>query len=228
MAKKDRQTVGRNTVSGRALLDIIERVERIREEKKSLGEQESAVLAEAKAAGYDPKTIRNVIKRRSIDSAKYEEAQASFDVYMHAIGMSHETPLFRAVGLMSVDLTSREEVIEALKLLVPATGEIIVASPGGGRVRLWRDDEGAAQAEDYVEKPKPSPAQLKRSATVSRLHELPDVDDDGARELGVQAGKARAPITQNPFPRDDSRRDAFDRGWREANWGVGTRPEDDE
>lgn len=228
MAKKGRQTIGRNTVSGRALLDIIERVERIREEKKSLGEQESAVLAEAKATGYDPKTIRNVLKRRSVDSAKYEEAQASFDVYMHAIGMSHETPLFRAVGLMNVDLTSREEVIEALKLLVPATGEIIVASPGGGRVRLWRDDDGIAQAEDYVEKPKPPPSQPKRSATVSRLYELPDVDEDGARSLGFEAGKSSAPITQNPFPRDDARRDAFDRGWREASWGGSSTQGDDE
>ncbi len=126
MAKRGTQTVGRNTVAGRALLEGIERIERIREAKKQLSEDEKLEMQTLSAAGYNTKTIRTVIQRRAMKPADLEEAQSNLDMYLHAIGMAHETPLFRAVGMMSVDLAARDEVIEAFKLLVPASGEIIV------------------------------------------------------------------------------------------------------
>lgn len=222
------QPIGRNTISGRALAGIVEEVERIRAEKKALGEQETAVLSAAKAAGFDPATIRDVLKVRAAKPAALEEAQEKLDMYLHAIGMKHETPLFRSVGMMNVDLAARDEVINAFKLLVPHSGEIIV-KVGSQPVRLWRDENGEAHAEDVDETPtgpsrqKPTPGMPSRSTK-----DVPAVDDAGAHDLGAQAYRDNQPITSNPFPYDDRRRRSFDRGWREASGTDGMGPEEDE
>lgn len=224
MAKQ--QSIGRNTVSGRQLLDFIERIERVREDKKQLAEDEKLIFAELNAAGFTPARVRDVLKRRAAKPADLEEAQAQLDMYLHAIGMASETPLFRAVGQMSVDLAARDEVIAALKLLVPIEGEIIVRI-GKQPVRLYRDKEGEAQAEDVVDKPKP--ASKPASAAPERpRREVPDVDAAGARALGRLAHKENQPITANPFPWDDKRRSEFDAGWREASGTDGMGPEEDD
>lgn len=220
------KTIGRNTVSGRLLLTFVERIERIREDKKQLGEDEKLVFAELKAAGFTPARVRDVLKRRAAKPADLEEAQAQLDMYLHAIGMATETPLFRAVGQMEVDLAARDEVIEAFKLLVPTEGEIIVKI-GAQPVRLYRNASGEAVAEDIVEKPKP--ASKPASSTPERhKRDVPDVDAAGARQLGRDAYKGNQPITANPFPWDDKRRAEFDGGWREASGTDGMGPEEDE
>lgn len=227
MAKRGTQTIGRNTVAGRALLEGIERIERLREAKKELNNEEKLVMAEMTAAGYIAATIRNVLKRRSMKPADLEEAQANLEMYLHAIGMAHETPLFRAVGMMNVDLAARDEVIEAFKLLVPASGEIIVRI-GAQPVRLWRDDSGIAHAEDIDDAPAPASQPKKPGGVPGReKRAVPDVDEDGAHNLGRLAYHENQPITANPFPWDDPRRAAFDRGWREASGTDGMGPEED-
>lgn len=137
-------------IAGQQLLAYIERIESVRAEKKQLSDDEKSIFAEAKAAGFNPKRIRNVLKRRSVKQADLEEAEAELDVYLHAIGMEREAPLFRHVGLMSVDVAAREQVIEAFKLLVPENGEVIVKC-GGQTVRLWRDEEGEARVADHFD-----------------------------------------------------------------------------
>lgn len=220
------KTVGRNTVSGQQLLAFVERIERVREEKRQLAEDEKLIFAELKAAGFTPARVRDVLKRRAAKPADLEEAETQLDMYLHAIGMAKETPLFRSVGQMSVDLAARDEVIEAFKLLVPAGGEIIVKI-GARPVRLYRDADGIAHAEDVVEKPKP--ASRPASATPERpKRDAPDVDAAGARELGRLAYKQNQPITANPFPWDDKRRPEFDAGWRDASGTDGMGPKEDE
>ena len=227
MAKRATQPIGRNTISGRALQDIIERVERIREQKKQLGEEESAIFAGAKAAGFEPKTIRDVLTIRATKPATLEEARARLDMYLHAVGMAHETPLFRSVGMMSVDLAARDEVINAFKLLVPAAGEIIVKI-GAQPVRLWRDEHGEARAEDIDDSPAPTSRAKKPSGLPERpKKDVPAVNEDGACDLGQQAYRDNQPITTNPFPWDDKRRGAFDQGWRAASGTDGMGPEDE-
>ena len=220
------KTVGRNTVSGRQLLAFIERIEQINEALKQLREDKSLVFAEAKAAGFTPPRMRDVIKRRAAKPADLEEAQAQLDMYLHAIGMSVETPLFRAVGQMNVDLAARDEVIAAFKLLVPSEGEIIVKI-GATPVRLYRDANGEAQAEDVVDRPKPA-SKPSSSMPERQRREVPDVDDAGARELGRIAYRENQPITANPFPWDDKRRPIFDAGWRDASGGDGMGPEEED
>lgn len=150
---KGETPVGRNTVSGQALLSFIERIERIREAKKECADDEKLAFAELTAAGFRPATVRDVLKRRAAKPADVEDAETMLDQYLHAIGMRSEPPLFRYFGLS--DSVTREQSIEALKLAVPPGGEIIVRG-NGTPVRIWRDDKGEAHVEDYVEAPKPA------------------------------------------------------------------------
>ena len=81
MAKK-----GEALDAGR-LRSFVERIERLEEEKRALADDVKDVFAEAKAAGYDVKVMRQVIKLRKMDSAKYEELEALLDIYKAALGM---------------------------------------------------------------------------------------------------------------------------------------------
>lgn len=215
--------VGRNTVSGKQLTDFIERIERVRDQKKQLADDEKLIFAELKAAGFDSTTVRNVLRRRQARPADVEEAQQMLDMYLHAVGMATEAPLFRAIGMMNVDLSARDQVIEAFKQLVPTEGEIIVKI-GKQPVRLYRDADGEAQAEDVVEKP----VTVSRSAPGAERpkRDVPDVDAAGARDLGEKAYRENQPITSNPFPWDDKRRAEFDAGWRKASGTDGMGPEE--
>lgn len=139
------------TVAGPLLRSFLERIERIREEKKLLADDEKQIFAEANANGFDTKTIRKVLALRKQKPNDREEQEALLDTYLHAIGMAKDTPLFTAVGRMSVDIAAREQVIEAFMHFVPAGGGEIVVKMGGAAIRLWRDDDGDPHAEDYVE-----------------------------------------------------------------------------
>ncbi len=152
-----------------ALKSFLERVERLEEERKTLGDDVRLVYAEAKADGFDPKAIRAMVKRRRKDPGEAAEEDTILETYMHAVGMIPENPLAAAVSRLSVDTLARDQVIDAFKQMVPINGEII-ARVGGAPMRIWRDEAGLAYAEEYVE-PKAKPAEktgrsLKPSATV--------------------------------------------------------------
>lgn len=70
----------------RQLKSIIERVERLNQEKAELLETIKEVFAEAKGNGFDVKTLRKVIKIRSMDPAKRLEEEAILDLYLSATG----------------------------------------------------------------------------------------------------------------------------------------------
>jgi|TARA_B100000315_G_C14019691_1_gene338258 uncharacterized protein (UPF0335 family) len=69
------------------LRQFIERIERLEEEKAALASDVREVYAEAKAVGFDPKVMRQVIRLRKMDSADQQEMEALIDVYKHALGM---------------------------------------------------------------------------------------------------------------------------------------------
>jgi uncharacterized protein (UPF0335 family) len=141
-------SLGKGSTAGKELAGIVGEIEHVRERKKQVSDQEKEIFASAKAKGYDPKTIRRILKYRGEDNKSREEAEALFDSYIHAIGMAKDLPLFRSVAMMGVDVTVGEQVIEALSLLVPAAGEIIV-KVGAARIRLFRDKDGEPHAEEY-------------------------------------------------------------------------------
>ena len=69
------------------LKSIVERIERLEEEKAALAEDIKEVYAEAKANGYDTKTLRTVVRLRKQDSAERQEQEALLDLYLAALGM---------------------------------------------------------------------------------------------------------------------------------------------
>ncbi|NBT78178.1 MAG: DUF2312 domain-containing protein [Betaproteobacteria bacterium] len=66
---------------------LIERVERLEEEKKGIGDDIKDVYAEAKAVGYDPKIMRQIVRFRKLKPDDRREMQALLDTYMSALGM---------------------------------------------------------------------------------------------------------------------------------------------
>ncbi|HZP20173.1 MAG TPA: DUF2312 domain-containing protein [Bauldia sp.] len=69
------------------LKSIVERIERLEEEKKALADDIKEVYAEAKANGFDTKTLRTVVRLRKLDKAERQEAEALLDLYLQALGM---------------------------------------------------------------------------------------------------------------------------------------------
>ncbi len=76
-----------NGVARDQLRTIVERVERLEEEKKALADDIREVYAEAKANGFDTKTLRAVVRLRKQEAAERQEQEALLDLYMHALGM---------------------------------------------------------------------------------------------------------------------------------------------
>ncbi len=74
----------------------INRIERLEEEKRSLGEDIKEVYAEAKAAGFDPKIMRIIVRERRMDRDDFDEREALLDTYRRALGMLADTPLGEA------------------------------------------------------------------------------------------------------------------------------------
>ncbi|MHA1540182.1 MAG: DUF2312 domain-containing protein [Alphaproteobacteria bacterium] len=74
-------------VSSDQLRSFIERVERLEEEKGAIQEDVKEVFAEAKANGFDVKTMRQIIKLRQMDQEEIEEQEAMLDTYRRALGM---------------------------------------------------------------------------------------------------------------------------------------------
>jgi uncharacterized protein (UPF0335 family) len=67
---------------------LIERIERLEEEKKAIADDVRDVYGEAKARGYDPKTMRTVIRLRKMENQARQEAEAMVETYMQALGMA--------------------------------------------------------------------------------------------------------------------------------------------
>ena len=73
------------TTAGR-LRSIIERIERLDEDKAAVMADQKEVFAEAKGEGYDVKVLRKVVRIRKQDKAKRQEEDAIIDLYMSALG----------------------------------------------------------------------------------------------------------------------------------------------
>jgi uncharacterized protein (UPF0335 family) len=67
---------------------LIERIERLEEEKKAMQDDIRDVYAEAKARGYDPKTMRTVVRLRKMENHVRQEAEALLDTYKAALGLA--------------------------------------------------------------------------------------------------------------------------------------------
>ncbi|HEX8217164.1 MAG TPA: DUF2312 domain-containing protein [Allosphingosinicella sp.] len=67
---------------------LIERIERLEEEKKAMADDVKDVYAEAKARGYDTKTMRAIVRLRKMETHVRQEADALLETYRAALGMA--------------------------------------------------------------------------------------------------------------------------------------------
>jgi uncharacterized protein (UPF0335 family) len=79
--------VAEGSIAADELRLLIERIERLEEEKKAIADDVRDVYAEAKARGYDPKTMRAVVRLRKMENHVRQEAEALLDTYKAALGL---------------------------------------------------------------------------------------------------------------------------------------------
>jgi uncharacterized protein (UPF0335 family) len=66
---------------------IIERIERLEEEKKTISDDIRDVYAEAKGNGFDVKALRTIVRLRKQDANERQEQETILETYMQALGM---------------------------------------------------------------------------------------------------------------------------------------------
>ena len=87
-ARPNEVTEVSQTAAAGQLRALIERIERLEEEKKTIAEDVKEVYAEAKGNGFDTKAIRTIIRWRKKDQAKREEEATVLELYAGALGMT--------------------------------------------------------------------------------------------------------------------------------------------
>jgi len=73
--------------AGDQLKTIVERIERLGEEKQSIADDIKEVYAEAKGNGFDVRALRVIVKLHAQDQGEREAHEAILDTYMQALGM---------------------------------------------------------------------------------------------------------------------------------------------
>ncbi|WP_407146269.1 DUF2312 domain-containing protein [Bradyrhizobium sp. ORS 86] len=69
------------------LKSIIDRIERLEEDKKQISDDISEVYSEAKGNGFDVKALRTIVRMRKQDPNERQEAETILETYMQALGM---------------------------------------------------------------------------------------------------------------------------------------------
>ena len=76
-----------DNVSAEQLRQYIERIETLLENKKGISDDIKDVFAEAKSTGFDPKTMKTVIKLRALDKDTRDNMEAMLETYLSALSM---------------------------------------------------------------------------------------------------------------------------------------------
>ncbi|MBN8987450.1 MAG: DUF2312 domain-containing protein [Rhizobiales bacterium] len=84
-ARKDHASV---KAANAELKALVERIERLLEEKKTISDDIRDVFGEAKGNGFDVRALRTIIKRRAQDAGELEAQDAILETYMQALGMT--------------------------------------------------------------------------------------------------------------------------------------------
>jgi uncharacterized protein (UPF0335 family) len=80
--------VGHNSVAADELRLLVERIERLDEERKALSDDRKDVLLEAKSRGYDTKAIRQLLQIKKKKKEEWQEEQAIVAAYCEALGLA--------------------------------------------------------------------------------------------------------------------------------------------
>jgi uncharacterized protein (UPF0335 family) len=74
-------------ITGEYLLQYIQRIERLEQDKTQVSEDIKSVYSEAKNNGFYPKIMKEVVKMRKLEQSERDEKETLLDLYMKAIGM---------------------------------------------------------------------------------------------------------------------------------------------
>ena len=85
-AVRETENAAPNAIANQ-LKAVVERIERLEEEKRTIADDIRDVYAEAKGNGFDVKALRMIIRLRKEDKAERQEHEAILETYMHALGM---------------------------------------------------------------------------------------------------------------------------------------------
>lgn len=88
MSKSNKKSVNTSGVAGEKLSSYVQRIERLEEDKKAVSIDIREVFAEAKANGFDTKTMRQVLKIRKLEPAERDEQEYMLELYLRALGMA--------------------------------------------------------------------------------------------------------------------------------------------
>lgn len=163
------------------LKQIVERIERLEDEKKAISADIAEVKAEAKANGFDVKIINAVIRLRKKDEAERQEEEALLDVYLAALGM---TPIEREIETQISVETKPTRTIET-----PANGGGTAAGQGS-----LKSNAPAAQTKAQPVESIPAPESKEQEAPASGAvypHREPDapIQENGSSLLSAGDGE---------------------------------------
>ena len=82
--------IGHNSATKLAaeqLLSVVQRIERLEEQKQEIVDDIKDVYSEAKGTGYDTRALRTIIRLRKMDPAQRAEQEAVLDLYKQSLGM---------------------------------------------------------------------------------------------------------------------------------------------
>jgi uncharacterized protein (UPF0335 family) len=80
--------IGTDNVSAQQLMQFIERIETLTEQKQGFMDDIKDVYSEAKSTGFDPKTMKKLVSLRKMEKDARDEADALLDTYRNAIGLA--------------------------------------------------------------------------------------------------------------------------------------------
>lgn len=117
MAKaNEKPSAGHNSTA--QLKSVVQRIERLEEEKKTISDDIRDVYAEAKGNGFDVKALRTIVRMRKQDANERDEQEVVLEIYMAALGMLGGTPLGDAAlrrDVVGSQVDLEEKIAETLQ-----------------------------------------------------------------------------------------------------------------
>lgn len=83
--QREQETVG--GIAADRLRSIVERIERLDEERKAIGADIKDIFTDSKGAGFDVRTIKAILKLRKLEPSQVAEEETLLDIYKRAFGM---------------------------------------------------------------------------------------------------------------------------------------------
>ena len=77
-----------SNIAGEKLMSLIQRIERLEEDRANIGADIREIYREAKGIGFEPKIIRQLVKMRKMEASDRQEEEALIESYMAAIGIA--------------------------------------------------------------------------------------------------------------------------------------------